>query len=118
MVNVLFVDDDESVQRASKRFFSVTGHNFHLAKNGLEALDVLRVNEGIDIIFTDFNMPGMNGFGLCHAIRTDPQYQRYANTPIIGVGEFPEDKRNYLTEDLQKQYDNDDLLRCIAKYCR
>ncbi len=49
------------------------------AKNGAEALDLVRFHHP-ELVLTDVMMPGMDGFGLLHAIRAEPDI---ATTPVI-----------------------------------
>lgn len=79
VVNVLLVEDDEvdimNVQRAFKK------NNFknplHIARNGLEALDILRDQDPGNqipkprIILLDLNMPKMGGIEFLKEIRKD-----------------------------------------------
>jgi two-component system chemotaxis response regulator CheY len=44
------------------------------AGDGVEALDVLS-KERVDIVFTDINMPNMNGEELMEKISISPEYQ-------------------------------------------
>ena len=41
------------------------------AVNGKEALELLKENENIDLVITDYVMPEMNGIELCRVIRND-----------------------------------------------
>jgi len=47
-----------------------------------EALDVLKKGQHFDVIVSDIEMPGMNGFELAEAIRRD---RRTAAIPIIAL---------------------------------
>lgn len=46
--------------------------NLHVAKNGLEAIEMLNQLENVDIIFLDINMLLMNGFECLAEIRKQP----------------------------------------------
>lgn len=82
-VNILLVEDDEvdimNVQRAFKKN-NIT-NPLHVARNGLEALDLLRGKNGqiaLDpmpkIILLDINMPKMGGIEFLKEIRKDPKF--------------------------------------------
>jgi CheY-like chemotaxis protein len=118
MANVLFVEDEPTLREGSGRCLRRRNHSVQLAQDGLEALSVLDQIDGIQIIFTDCNMPRMDGIELAHTIRTDSKYVKYSKLPIIGVGVFPQDKRADLTEYLGKPCDVEEILRCITQYCK
>lgn len=83
MANVLLVEDDFldiiSVQRSFKK--AGVHHNLIVAKNGVEALEMLRGEgaEKIDpkpmLILLDINMPKMNGIEFLEAIRSDNEFR-------------------------------------------
>ena len=65
---ILIVDDDEAIIKMEKAAFSRAGYDVVSAKSGEQALKILQ-QENINVIFTDLNMPEMNGIELCMAIR-------------------------------------------------
>ncbi len=74
---ILVVDDEPDLeplvlQRMRRRIRS--GHySFVFAHNGLEALDVLRKHDDIDMVISDINMPQMDGLTLLEQIpKVDP----------------------------------------------
>lgn len=66
---LLLVEDNESMMsfivERLEGFFMV-----EMARNGQEALEVLRSNH-IDLVITDIMMPVMNGYELCKTIKSD-----------------------------------------------
>ena len=69
---VLVVDDEPDVavmfRQCLRREVRLGTYELFFASSGLEALDVLRDNPGIEIILTDLNMPGMDGMELLRAL--------------------------------------------------
>jgi len=65
---ILIVDDDEAIINMEKLAFSRAGYDVVSAESGEQALKILQ-QENIHVIFTDLNMPDMNGIELCTAIR-------------------------------------------------
>ncbi|WP_103668343.1 bifunctional diguanylate cyclase/phosphodiesterase [Pseudanabaena sp. BC1403] len=65
---VLVVDDEFEIQRLFKQIFRKRIRNgelsFQFAQNGLEALEILRESNSIDMILTDIQMPKMDGLTL------------------------------------------------------
>jgi len=78
-VTVLLVEDDEIDVEAVKRSFKKLklANPIRVAGNGLEALDILKGQNGQEkiaepyIIFLDLNMPRMNGLEFLEVIRND-----------------------------------------------
>jgi two-component system chemotaxis response regulator CheY len=70
MLNILIVDDSMAMRRMVRRVVELTEiaiGNIHEAANGREALDVLAEHQ-VDALFTDLNMPVMNGIELLQAL--------------------------------------------------
>lgn len=66
---ILLVDDEPSVLRSTARILERDGYRVFEASDGPQALDLWRNNSGeIDLLITDFRMPGMNGLELATAI--------------------------------------------------
>ena len=65
---VLVVDDEFEIQRLFKQIFRKRIRNgelsFQFAQNGVEALEILRESNSIDMILTDIQMPKMDGLTL------------------------------------------------------
>ena len=68
-MNVLVVDDDEGVRSSLSGFIESERHTCRTAKNGMEALEMLK-NYQPDFIITDISMPKMTGIELIRHIRT------------------------------------------------
>jgi len=64
---VLFVDDEKKVRDLFEDAFS-DDYEIHLAANGVTALKLIEKNH-IRIIYTDLQMPKMDGIELCKKIR-------------------------------------------------
>ncbi len=75
--NVLIVDDSPGMRKVIRKMLGQSGFATNLcveAGDGVEALDVLS-KERVDIVFTDINMPNMNGEELMEKISISPEYQ-------------------------------------------
>ncbi|MDX6804445.1 PAS domain S-box protein [Terrihabitans rhizophilus] len=67
---VLIVDDDEQVLEAAVEMFDSLGYEVLTASHGPAAIDILRRDRRIDVLFSDVVMPrGMTGFELADAAR-------------------------------------------------
>lgn len=69
MVNILVVDDNDSIRKLITMYLKRDGYNVFAASDGLEALDVLG-QEHIDLIILDIMMPNMDGYTLTNELRT------------------------------------------------
>jgi two-component system, cell cycle sensor histidine kinase and response regulator CckA len=66
---VLVVDDLDLLRDFAKTFLETTGLTVLVAASGQEALQLLEKEKGaVDILFTDYAMPGMNGADLIEQI--------------------------------------------------
>ena len=71
---LLIVDDEIRVLKALKRVFTDDNYKILTAENGQAALDILTINN-VDLIISDYSMPGMSGIELLKIIR-----EKYPNT--------------------------------------
>ncbi len=65
---VLVVDDETSIQQALSKVLRKEGLQVRTAKNGKQALDVLR-HHPVHVMITDLRMPGMSGTDLLKAAK-------------------------------------------------
>jgi two-component system sensor histidine kinase/response regulator len=73
---VLVVDDVEPMRKVTAAQLGALGIGpVHLAASGIDALKLLRTQK-IDLVLSDWNMPGMNGIELLGAMRADPAFER------------------------------------------
>ncbi|MBD2746372.1 HAMP domain-containing protein [Microvirga sp. BT688] len=79
---VLIIDDD------MRNIFSLTsaleqhGLSVIFAENGLEGIEKLQANPGIDVALVDIMMPEMDGYETMREIRNIPQYR---DLPLVAV---------------------------------
>lgn len=76
-MNVLVVEDDESVARFLSQALSEAGYRIELVKDGLTGLDRAR-SLRYDLILLDVMLPGMNGLDVCRRLRN-----ANISTPIL-----------------------------------
>jgi len=63
---ILIADDDNLVRNAIKQILTMFDHDVISVSSGREVLD--QVNDDIDVIILDINMPDMNGFETLEAL--------------------------------------------------
>jgi CheY-like chemotaxis protein len=68
-LTLLFVDDDFLISLSTAALLEDLGHDVIKASSGAAALDVLKSGKPIDLLITDYAMPGMTGVQLAEAAR-------------------------------------------------
>jgi CheY-like chemotaxis protein len=71
MARIMVVDDEPDIVHFVVRILEARGHQMSVARDGAEALDRIRV-ELPDVIVLDLNLPKIDGYEVCRAIKTDP----------------------------------------------
>jgi DNA-binding NtrC family response regulator len=71
MINILVVDDEEPFRRLLNNELTRKGYAVQVARDGGEALRVLRDNV-FDVILLDIVMPGVDGLSLMKKLKEDP----------------------------------------------
>ena len=67
--NILIVDDEDLVRAATAEMLREMGHTVAEASTGAGALERLHANHDIDLLITDYLMPGMRGSELVEDAR-------------------------------------------------
>lgn len=76
---ILLAEDNEEVRHLVSALLDRQGYTLYLAKNGMEALEILAALGGqIDLLLTDVVMPGMNGKELYQKATT-----RHPNLKVL-----------------------------------
>jgi len=112
---IAIVDDDPAVRHAMGGLVRAFGMAVELYAGGPALLQSPSI-DGIDCVITDVQMPGMNGFALCEALRA-----RGLRMPVIFMTAF--DLRDFAQRArdagaacfLGKPFGDTDLLRCIER---
>ena len=71
---IMTADDSVSVRQLVTMSLKQAGYEVLEAMDGQDALDQLQKNN-IDLLITDLNMPGLNGFELIKRVRAMPRFQ-------------------------------------------
>ena len=75
MKKILIVDDEEDLTNMLKDYFELQGFFVYTANSGTEALN--KIDEKLDLIILDINMPDIDGIEICKKIRN------FITCPII-----------------------------------
>jgi two-component system chemotaxis response regulator CheY len=116
---ILTVDDSASMRMLLKATLTAQGFRIETANDGNHGLErMLEVQP--DLLITDINMPGMDGFGLIEAVRQLPQFR---GTPILVLStEFADEKKarartSGATGWITKPFDSERLASAIRRVC-
>jgi two-component system chemotaxis response regulator CheY len=86
-LKVLVVDDQFSVRQVTRMALEKIGvRMIHEAENGQDALSKT-LEQPLDLIISDFNMPEMDGIGLLRAIRGNQAVRKLPFILITGRGD-------------------------------
>lgn len=89
-MRVLIVDDDESMRKLLALRLSKWGYDVIEASSGSGALDILNNDPSIDMVISDWMMPGMDGPTLCQRIRS-LSYPHYLYIILLTARDAKED---------------------------
>jgi len=76
---ILIIEDDPAISRLVDYSLRHEGHEVITAANGLEGIRKAR-KEAPDLVILDVMLPGMDGFEICHRLRSEPDT---AQLPIL-----------------------------------
>ena len=84
---VLLVEDDNEGRRMYAEWLTQAGFHVTQAHNGLQALE--RAFESVpDIVVTDLNIPGIDGFELTRRLKQDPRTRMVPVVAVTGYAAF------------------------------
>jgi two-component system chemotaxis sensor kinase CheA len=114
---VLLVDDSQFFRNMLAPLLNASGFSVSSAASGDEALILLRDGARVDVVITDIDMPGMDGFELTSAVRRDP---RTASIPVIGLSslvsaESVERGRQVGLHDYVAKFDRQGLIAALKE---
>lgn len=114
----LIVDDSETLRQQLEKVLTKAGHQVIWAENGHSGLVAIAGNLDIDIIFCDFNMPGMDGLTMCGKAKDVPGWR---NIPIFmlttesNAGLKEQGKLSGVRAWIMKPFDEVKLLAAMGK---
>ncbi len=79
--NILVVDDDPTIRMVASAYLRQMGYSVQLAENGQEMLECAKADTP-DLILLDVDMPVMNGFEACKALKAQALLK---NIPVLMV---------------------------------
>ena len=120
---ILIVDDSKVIRAAARKMLG-DGYIIHDAVDGRDGWQQIQQNVAISVVFTDMQMPVMNGLELLARIRGAGD-ERTAALPVImitGQGDTEETKRDVFeagaTDFIAKPFSSIDLLTRAKSYAQ
>jgi two-component system chemotaxis sensor kinase CheA len=115
--HVLLIDDSAFFRNMLAPLLNAAGYAVSSAASAPEALIMLRAGVRVDVVITDIDMPGMDGFELTSAVRRDP---RTASIPVIGLSslvsaESVERGRQVGLHDYVAKFDRQGLIAALKE---
>jgi two-component system chemotaxis sensor kinase CheA len=105
---VLLVDDAPFFRNMLVPVLKAAGYAVTAVASGAEALTLLEDGERFDVVISDIEMPGMDGFALTAAVRRNP---RTSAVPVIGLS-------SSVSADTVERGRHAGLHDCVAKFDR
>ncbi|MFM7015907.1 MAG: response regulator [Bacteroidota bacterium] len=122
-ISVLLVDDNRVNQFLGKRLLKNIGvENVDLSSNGLDALNKIEEKK-YDVLLTDIEMPGMNGYELSRTVRNQDKVSSRKMLIIALTGNASEDDKMKAQESgidvfITKPYSPEDLLTVLNNHSK
>jgi len=82
---LLLVDDSAFFRNMLAPVLKAAGYEVTTVPSAQDALTMLKNGRKFDVLVTDLDMPGMDGFALAEAVREEA---RFANLPIIALSSY------------------------------
>ena len=114
---ILTIDDSKTMRDMLMLTLAEAGFDVLQAVDGQDGLDVL-VNERVDVVITDINMPRMDGYEVIRQLRKNPAFK---STPILVLTTESETEKKNLARQagatgwMVKPFDPDRLVETVRK---
>jgi two-component system chemotaxis response regulator CheV len=126
--NILVLDDSPIARKIMRQILEKDGHKVSEVESGIEGLEFLEnmeqsckgkpITECIDLVISDIEMPGMDGFTFVRKVKEDP---RFKALPVI-INSSLSDRATIAKSKLVNadahlvKFDAPDLLKLVHKY--
>lgn len=116
-VKILCVDDEKNVLRSLERLFMDDEYEILTALNGEDALTILTEEPGVQLVISDYRMPGMDGVDFLRQV-----HERWPETIRIVLSGFADTasvvgaiNEGQIYKFIPKPWNDDELKVTIAK---
>lgn len=114
---LLIAEDDPVAKRIFKNYMNSDEFELIFANNGIEAIEIIKSGEKVDLILMDIKMPQIDGFVAGGLIK-----KMAPEIPIIAQSAYTEDivksriDRRVFSEFINKPIDKSELSSVLEKY--
>ncbi|WP_119459854.1 chemotaxis protein CheW [Rhodospirillaceae bacterium SYSU D60014] len=114
---VLLIDDSPFFRNLLAPLLSVAGYDVTTAESAAKALMLHEAGEDFDVIISDIEMPGMNGFEFAQTVKKGTRWQ---NTPMVALSSHSSPRdidrgRAVGFNDYVAKFDRDALLQTLSE---
>ncbi|MBO4336754.1 MAG: response regulator [Lachnospiraceae bacterium] len=117
---VLVVDDNDMNIKVCRNLLKIYGIVPDTAVSGVEAIDIMRENNGYDIVFLDHMMPGMDGIETLGRLRNEKLVRQETSIIVLTANAVVGSREKYLKDGfddyLSKPMEMDKLEDILRKY--
>ena len=116
---ILLVDDVQMFIEIQREYLQGSQVKIITARNGLEALDVIKNNTVPDLVFMDLHMPKMDGAACCRAIKTDYALPGVPVVMVTAMGKSEDAEYSFTAgcdDFLTKPLDRDLFLEAARRF--
>jgi CheY-like chemotaxis protein len=115
---ILIVEDDSALREALAQVLLDEGYELLTARDGLEAVNCLKMGNRPDVILLDLSMPVVNGWEFRMFQKRDPELERIP-VILITAGGYSREEVAWLEPSslVSKPIDLDVLLAVIRRFC-
>ena len=114
---ILVVDDDEDTRSCVCTVLGEEGYEVASARNGSEALDLLKTIGRPSLVLLDLMMPVMSGWDVLDAFKKNPMLVGLPVVVFTAAGDSSVNDRGLKKPVLRKPIDLDLLLEMVNKIC-
>ena len=84
---LLLVEDSSTMRRMLSTMLKEEGFEVETANDGLQGLAKARLDPRPELILTDYEMPELDGAGLCQAVKADKELRSIPVMMLTTLGE-------------------------------
>lgn len=115
MKTILVIDDNTNIRENTAEILNLAGYKTHTAENGKRGVEIA-IKEIPDVIVCDIMMPDLDGYGVLHLLKRNPQTE---NIPFIFLtakterADFRKGMEMGADDYITKPFDDLELLKAI-----